>query len=114
MTREEQINEAVKTCITETLMSTPNYEISPCEIDMLECAFEKGAEWADQHPINPWHDASKELPTKGGHYICMDENKHIAKLAYCGTKWINSATYNDVELELVKYWMPNPELPKEE
>lgn len=26
----------------------------------MECAFKKGAMWADEHPINVWHDTSKE------------------------------------------------------
>ena len=26
----------------------------------MECAFKKGARWADKYPVNVWHDASKE------------------------------------------------------
>lgn len=26
----------------------------------IQGAFEKGAEWADEHPINMWHDANEE------------------------------------------------------
>lgn len=63
---------------------------------------------------NPWHKALEELPEKGGHYLCMDENKNIEKLAFCGTKWVNTSQFIDVSLDVVLYWMPIPELPKEE
>lgn len=28
----------------------------------IQDAFERGAEWADAHPANPWHKTSEELP----------------------------------------------------
>lgn len=63
---------------------------------------------------NPWHKTSEELPKNGGHYLCMDENKHIVQLAFCGTKWVNTSQFIDIDLYLVKYWIPIPELPKED
>lgn len=66
--RQKQIDEAVSTSITETLLSTPNYEFSPRATDLLECAFTKGAEWADSHPASPWHkNIDGDLPKKSGH-----------------------------------------------
>lgn len=73
-------------------------------------AFKMGAEWADAHPVNPWHKVSEELPKNGGHYLCMNENKHIVELAFCGTKWVNSTQYFDVPLDAVLYWMEIPEI----
>lgn len=66
------------------------------------------------HLKSPWHKASEELPKNGGFYLCMDENKHIVQLAFCGTKWVNTSQFIDIDLCLVKYWMEIPELPKED
>lgn len=85
MTREKQINDAVKTSITETLMSTPNYEFSPRATDMLECAFTKGAEWADAHPKNPWHKASEELPPCDTEVVCKMKGVPFTEHFIC--KW---------------------------
>ena len=66
--RQKQIDEAVSTSITETLLSTPNYEFSPRATDLLECAITNGAEWADSHPASPWHkNIDGDLPKKSGH-----------------------------------------------
>lgn len=99
MTREEQIlSEAKK-----------HYS------DSINChnAFLHGVEWADEHPKSPWISTENELPTKGGHYLCMDENHHISTLVFCGNRWVNSSAFFDVSLEVVKYWMPIPNLPEE-
>lgn len=61
-----------------------------------------------------WHKTSEELPRKGGSYLCMDENKHIVQLSFCGTKWVNTSQFLDMDLCLVKYWMEIPEMPKED
>ena len=55
MTRDNEIANAASEAMTETLMSCPMYEFSPEATDLLECAYIKGAEWADSHPINTWH-----------------------------------------------------------
>ena len=62
---------------------------------------------------SPWISVKDRLSTKGGHYLCMDDNHNIAVLAFVGDKWINTKTFTDVPLEVVKFWMPIPELPKE-
>ena len=41
-------------------------------IDIQE-AFEEGAKWADNHPVNVWHDASEE-PTKKGYLLIQFGN----------------------------------------
>ena len=47
MTRDNEIANAASEAMTETLMSCPIYEFSPKETDLLECAYIKGAEWAE-------------------------------------------------------------------
>lgn len=36
-------------------------------------AFLHGAEWADKHPVNVWHDASEE-PKIGSNIVVVDKN----------------------------------------
>ncbi len=63
MTRDNEIANAASEAMTETLMSCPMYEFSPKATDLLECAYIKGAEWADEHPASPWHSvADGNLP----------------------------------------------------
>lgn len=122
MTREKQINEAVKTSITETLMSTPNYEFSPKATDMLECAFTKGAEWADAHPKNTWHKASEELPTHFGDYLVVIDSQQFGR-RYALKCWYGypkdffgdniSKEWVLEEDEIVSYWMAIPEIKEE-
>ena len=37
-------------------------------------AFVDGAEWADKHPINVWHNVSEE-PKIGSNIVAIDENR---------------------------------------
>lgn len=83
------------------------------EIKMRAKAFSDGAFWADKTHPSPWISVKDSMPTKGGHYLCMDDNHNIAVLAFVGDKWINTKTFTDVPLEVVIYWMPKPPLPKE-
>lgn len=76
-------------------------------------SFKQGAKWTDKNPQSPWISVKDRLPTKGGHYLCMDDNHNIAVLAFVGDKWINTKKFIDVPLEVVIYWMPIPEPPKE-
>ena len=116
--RQKQIEEAVSTSITETLMSAPNYEFRPRATDLLECAFWKGAEWADKHPVSPWHSvADGDLPkeSKGDLFnltllICMPNGRMFP--AYYDIKEnIFADEFNEV-IEIA-YWMKIPKLPTE-
>lgn len=55
MTREEQIAVAFYDCYNETDLSACDFEYTD-----MQGAFEEGAEWADNHPVNVWHDTSEE------------------------------------------------------
>lgn len=50
MTREEEINKAMKESVTETIYSSGG-GFTKRATDLLECAFTKGAEWADKTMI---------------------------------------------------------------
>jgi hypothetical protein len=50
MTREEEIYEAMKESVTETI-NVSGYNFTNRATDLLECAFTKGAEWADKTMI---------------------------------------------------------------
>lgn len=111
ITREEEIEKALN-------FYAPSYwddisrVMSYRELTASYCGFRKGAKWADENPKSPWISVEDRLPTGGGHYLCMDDNHNIAVLAFVGDKWINTKTFTDVPLEVVIYWMPIPELPK--
>lgn len=55
MIREEQINEAAFD-YADTLELPENR----FDYEDIEFAFQRGADWADSHHINIWHDASEE------------------------------------------------------
>ena len=47
MKRSEEIQQAMKESVCETIYSS-GYGFTPRATDLLECAFTKGAEWADR------------------------------------------------------------------
>ena len=49
MTREKEIELAMKDSVAETIYAS-GWGITPQVTDLLECAFTKGAEWADRNP----------------------------------------------------------------
>ena len=114
MTRDNEIAEAASVSMTEVLMSTPNYVFSPRATDLLQCAYIKGAEWADSNPINPWHSvADGDFPKKSGDYLCSDgEDFVVARYSDASRCFLNplvryGGEYND----WIKYWMEIPQLP---
>lgn len=51
MTRQKEIEQAMKDAVAETIYAS-GWGMAPQATDLLECAFTKGAEWADRNP-NP-------------------------------------------------------------
>lgn len=45
-TREKEIEQAMKNAVAETIYAS-GWGMTPQATDLLECAFTKGAEWAD-------------------------------------------------------------------
>ena len=118
MTREEEKREAARRYATHDVDTDEtdfygNYVKKEDFVLPEYNAFIEGCKWSDANPKSPWVKAEDRLPAKGGHYLCMDENHNISVLVFVGDKWINTRTFADVPLEVVKYWMPIPELPKE-
>ena len=50
MTREEEILKAARNYVSGVTLSSPS--------DVIH--FEYGARWADEHPVNVWHDTNEE------------------------------------------------------
>lgn len=85
MTREEEIIKASR----EYAMNKSN-ENNTWFVDYkdIEEAFLEGAEWADNHPVNVWHDASEEPRMNHKNIIyqtnyCSLFNVHIAFVPTC-------------------------------
>ena len=75
MTREEEIAVAFNDYRDALKLSTfGDFEY----IDIQE-AFEEGAKWADNHPVNVWHDASEKPRTKEWLLVHFDEDNYDTK-----------------------------------
>ena len=64
MTRGEEIRNAIDTIIP----ILPSEKGRTYEQSLMATGFEAGAGWADEHPINVWHDVSEE---PNGPYIVL-------------------------------------------
>lgn len=117
MTRDNEIANAALEAMTETLMSCPMYEFSPKATDLLECAYIKGAEWADSHPINTWNSVADVLPPLDT-IVLINTKDYGAITARYDKGWEGvevplfysadcARTANEVD-----YWMEIPELPE--
>lgn len=121
MTRDNEIANAASEAMTETLMSCPMYEFSPEATDLLECAYIKGAEWADSHPINTWHSvADGDLPPKAKNnnrieysiqvLLCLD-NDNVALGCY---DYTYKGWYVGLQNVHPTHWMEIPKLQNKE
>lgn len=115
MTRDNEIANAASEAMTETLMSCPMYEFNPKATDLLECAYIKGAEWADNHPATRWHSVKDgELPQEAKDCIFCYQGE-LYKGFMLGDKTIHFDEVFSPDLDIydVDYWMEIPELPTE-
>ena len=71
MTRKEQILQAARNYVSHVTLSSPS--------DVIH--FEYGARWADEHPVNVWHDPSEEPLLEETEIIFINERDfaHISK-----------------------------------
>ena len=118
MTREEQITNEANIRYSGRISGTN--DLAVIHASGLFEGFHDGAQWADQHPVNPWHDASKELPKvdERHKYVLVvvarpDNRVHFACYSHAGF-FVNESFYGEFEINDVKYWMQIPELPKED
>ena len=82
MTRKEQIYEAEKRICTHVRQTNEQdyhgHFYTECSYDPIEgTGFRRGAEWADNHPINVWHDASEEPTIEQTHILATNETDII-------------------------------------
>ena len=64
MTREEEILQAARDYVSGVTLSSPS--------DVIH--FEYGARWADEHPVNVWHDPSEEPLLEETEFIFITEH----------------------------------------
>ena len=97
MTRKEQILQAARNYVSGVTLSSPS--------DVIH--FEYGARWADEHPVNVWHDPSEE-PLLEEVIISINEQDfvHISE-RFCCTFSYNLEDYyweEYVNLLKIKKW----------
>lgn len=119
MTRDNEIANAASEAMTETLMSYPMYEFSPKATDLLECAYIKGAEWADKHPANFWHSvADGDLPPKAKNNNRVEFSVEVLvllnknRLAFGRYDYTYKSWYVGLQRVYPTHWMEIPKLPK--
>ena len=59
MAREQEIEQAMKESVAETIYAS-GWGMTPQATDLLECAFTKGAQWADRTMLDKVCDWLKE------------------------------------------------------
>ena len=112
MNREEEIRQAVR----EYTDVAKSYLLGD-EIELVRNAYEAGAEWADEHPINPWHSVADgdfpEYPEGdaiGPNYLVITKRGYgIMEIFSDYFMYIENGDYKFVPVE---YWMEIPQLLK--
>lgn len=114
MTREKQIKQAAL---------ERNYDGDFDSNNGLN-GFVEGAQWADEHPKNPWRDAKKELPLKENHKDGLWGQEVLARTQsgnYYRMRVRENGEWQNLVLNeqswwlytgKVTHWMPIPDLPK--
>lgn len=111
MNRDKEISNAA-------LKYTNDYGYFNCNLDDVECGFEDGAKWADEHPANSWHSVKDgDLPkeSKGDLFnltlLVRMSNGRVFPAYYDIKDNIFADEFNeDIK---IAYWMEIPELPTE-
>ena len=86
MTREEEIQNACKTSIKETITCS-GYGFTDRATDLLECAFEKGARWADKTLIDKACEWLKDMVCDYVHWE-YDDDTHEREILFNTKKFI--------------------------
>lgn len=120
MTRDNEIANAASEAMTEVLMSCPMYEFSPKATDLLECAYIKGAEWADEHPKNFWHSvADGDLPPKAKNNNRVEFSVEVLvllnknRLAFGRYDYTYKSWYVGLQRVYPTHWIEIPKLPND-
>lgn len=115
MTREE-IKHASKDYVNYLLDKQEYHNEKYTEYDIKQ-AFEKGAEWADEHPKSPWISVNDDLPCNHEEFTHSNYTDRVLISARNG--FVEVAFMSKIENVWVwetpikvSHWMPIPELPK--
>ena len=125
MTREEEIQEAIKTLQVYVCGDNGIFECSECIDSDIQNAFYQGAKWADKHPKSPWISVNDDLPCNHSDLVLTYNGipfstkrvlvmTDVHTLFLCEMKkddrgWI----WNYSTKDKITHWFPIPELPKE-
>ena len=94
MTREEEIAVAFYDYRDALKLST----FGDFEYINIQEAFEEGAKWADNHPVNVWHDASEE-PNIDEDVVLFDSCENFETEFYNGdVTWNNIVLFHKVTM----------------
>ena len=125
MTREEEIQEAIKTLQVYVCGDNGIFECSECIDSDIQNAFYQGAKWADKHPKSPWISVNDDLPCNHTDLVLTYNGipfstkrvlvmTDVHTLFLCEMKkdyrgWI----WNYSTKDKITHWFPIPEFPKE-
>ena len=125
MTREEEIQEAIKTLQVYNCGNNGIFECSECIDSDIQNAFYQGVKWADKHPKSPWISVNDDLPCNHSDLVLTYNDipfstkrvlvmTDVHTLFLCEMKkddrgWI----WNYSTKDKITHWFPIPEFPKE-
>ena len=69
MSREEQLQQTA-----EEWADYYKHAEDLCDYISIRVAYKEGAAWADKHPKNVWHNATKEPAGRDWRILCEDES----------------------------------------
>lgn len=114
MTREEQIREAALVYSFDTDGGHTG-DLNTGRDDFME-----GAEWADAHPANPWHDVKEELPNINIPVLVLTHSGNAVTTSMYIPRDVNGNILGDKEWKgnhafkrSITHWMEIPKLPSE-
>ena len=124
MTREQEIEQAMKDSVAGTIYAS-GWGMTPRATDLLECAFTKGAKWADEHPDSNHTYTKQQLidmgfafTTNGDIVTPKQENEHLkkylqyqrGKLIDKACEWLKNTIDDDVFVncgDVIKFMLAN-------
>lgn len=110
MKREEEMKYASKDYVNY-LLDKQEYHNENYTEDDIRQAFEKGAEWADEHPKSPWIAVEDNLPEIGeAVFIRTSKSTYGVSWIDYDLDWQGVVAYSPLN---VTHWMPIPNLQKE-
>lgn len=118
MTREEEIRKAI-----DTIFPIPaSAKGRDYEQALMATGFQAGAQWADNNPKSPWIKFTEKFPPHQEPIIIAMKNKNKEDgiwlydlCKFFGGDYIDNNNWEEkVNWEIPIYWMPIPNLPKQQ